>query len=321
MLKPITGTWFEFRHHTEAEGVYWNDACREFTEEEWKELIDDIAALGMKYMPMMCTALVTDDEAEAYFETDIFPMADMKCKDPMRVMFERADKHGIKIFVSCGFYGLYTKPYINIASEEVRIRAFKAMKELYERYGHYNSFYGWYLPDEKWVNPYFSEEFIEYVNIYTAYGRELMPNAKTLIAPYGVADIKADEKFIEQLTRLEVDYVAYQDGVGAGSAAVEKTGDYFKALRKAHDAAGKSKLWADVEFFEFEGERGKSALIPADPKRVMRQIEAVSPYAEEILCYQHQGLMNKPETGAYCGSKGSEELYSAIKEHNDRYLK
>lgn len=318
MLKPVVGTWFEFRHHNAAEGKYWNEICKNFTDEQWEELIADMADLGMKYMPMMCTSLVTNDEAEAYFETDIFPMADMKCKEPMSVMFDAADKYGIKIFVSCGFYGNFNTPYANMISEEVKERAFKAMKELYERYGHHESFYGWYLPDEKWVNPYFSEEFIKYVNAYTAYGRSLMPNAKTLIAPYGVANIIADEKYIEQLTRLDVDYVAYQDGIGVESATVEKSGEYFKALREAHDAAGRSKIWADVEFFGFEGQIYKSALIPANVERVMKQLEAVSPYVDEILCYQYQGIMNKPETKAYCGSGKSEELYNVIKEYNKK---
>ncbi len=317
MLKPVVGTWFEFRHHTACEGKYWDKECAAFTAKQWEEKIAEIASLGMKYLVLMSAALKLPDEEECYFESDIYPMAKLGCDDPMRVMFETCDKYDMKVFVSCGYYGIYVEPYENMTSLEVRGRAFKAMEQLYARYGHYKSFYGWYYPDETCIEGHFQEEFVDYVNVYSAKAHELAPHTKTMIAPYGTNIIVTDDKYVDQLKRLDVDIVAYQDEVGVQKATPEQTAGYYKALKEAHDKAGRSKIWADVEFFDFEGQVYRSALIPADTDRVIKQLEAVSPYVEEILCYQYQGMMNKPGTNAYCGSENSEKLYNAIKEYNE----
>ena len=319
MLKPIIGTWFEFRHHNTAEGKYWNNLCKNFTTEQWSEKIEEIASLGMKYMVLMCTSLVQEDEAESYFETDIFPKADMVCPDPMGTMFDAADKYGINIFVSCGFYGVWTESDNNFTSIEVEKRAFKAMKQVYDKYGHHKSFYGWYFSDEAWIKTYFDEPFIDYVNRYSAYAHTITPSLKTLIAPYGTNSVVADEKYIDQLKRMDVDIIAYQDEVGVKKSTYLQTPEYYKTIREAHDAANCSAFWADMEIFTFEDEVYKSALLPADSARVQKQLEAISPYVDVILCYQYQGMVNKPGTSAYCGAPGSEELYNFIKLHNEKY--
>lgn len=108
---------------------------------------------------------------------------------------------------------------------------------------------------------------------------------------------------------MDVDFVAYQDEVGVRKSSPEETGAYFKALREAHDKAGKSAIWADVELFGFEGDVYRSALIPSDMERVEKQLKAVAPYVDVILCYQYLGMMNAPSTEAYCGHPDSVKLY------------
>ena len=88
---------------------------------------------------------------------------------------------------------------------------------------------------------------------------------------------------------------------------------YCKALKKAHDKANRSKLWADVEVFTFEGDVYKSALLPANIERLKKQLEAVSPYVEEILIFEYQGMFNKPGTIAFCGHPDSIEYYRQYK--------
>ncbi|MBP3361592.1 MAG: DUF4434 domain-containing protein [Clostridia bacterium] len=316
MLKPISGTWFEFRHHNPAEGRYWNEALQGFSSEQWKEKIEEIASLGMEYIVLMASALKDEDREECYFETDIFPFADMKCTAPMDVLFEACEKFGIKVFVSCGFYGVWTDTLNNMTSEAVTERAFKAMEVLYKKYGKYKSFYGWYYPDETCINEYFDERFISYVNRYSEYVHKLAPDTKTLIAPYGTQLAKADGKFIEQLKRLDVDIIAYQDEVGVQKAAPNETKKSYERLSEAHAKAGRAAIWADMEIFEFEGEVYNSALIPAAFERIQKQLDSVSPYVDTILCYQYQGMINKPETPAYCGAEGSAELYRRIRALN-----
>jgi hypothetical protein len=183
------------------------------------------------------------------------------------------------------------------------------MDELCAQYGSHKSFYGWYFPDETCIKGHFLEEFITYVNAYSAHAHKIAPHTKTLIAPYGTNILVADEEYVEQLKQLDVDIIAYQDEIGVRKSTPDQTGAYYKALRAAHDAAGRSALWADMEVFEFEGDVYKSALYPAAMERIEKQITSISPYVDEILIYQYTGMFNKPGTTAYMGHPDSVKLY------------
>ena len=319
MQKPIVGTWFEFWHHNIAEGKYWNPICRHFTAEQWEAKVDEIASVGMKYIVLLATGIGYDDSFECYFHTDLAPFADMACKDPIGALLKAADRNGIKVFVSTGFYGNWTHTMENMTSPEVTARAFKAMEQLWAQYGSHESFYGWYYPDETCIDGHFHPAFLEYVNRYSARARKIAPGTKTLIAPYGTNILKADAEYVEQLKNLDVDIVAYQDEIGVRKSKPEDTAAYYRALREAHDAAGRSALWADMEVFQFEAQVYRSALLPATMERVERQIESIAPYVDEILCYQYQGMFNRPGTIAYCGHPDSVRFYEELAEHNRKY--
>ena len=316
MDKKISGSWFEFRHHTPAEGKYWDKACAEFTAEQWREKVAECAVLGMKYLVLMNTAIVDGDEKYCYFDSDIFPFAKIACRDPMEALLSAADENGIKVFVSCGFYGDRKRPAENMRSPQVKERAFAAMRTLWDKYGSHKSFYGWYFPDETCIIGHFNKNFIKYVNDYSAQAKKIAPGTKTLIAPFGTKIALTDGKFVRQLKEMNVDFIAYQDEVGVKKSTPRQTERYFRRLKKAHDKAGKSRLWADIELFTFEGAVYRSALIPADAERIKKQIDSVAPYAEEILCYQCFGLTNAPESNAFCGHPDSVRLYEELKKIN-----
>lgn len=290
-MKPkIDGTWFEFFHHSKVEGQYWNPQCRNFTEAQWRQLLDCIASCGMEYLVLLCSSLCYCDHAESYFPGGPYPFPeDMACKNPMEVLMDQTSRLGLKVFMSCGFYGDWTKARDNMRDTQVRRRAFDAMKRLNSLYGDYPSFYGWYLPDEIGIDEHFPSFFIDYVNDYRAYIRHLTPDKPLLIAPYGVAKIKFDSVFVEQLRSIDCEFIAYQDGVGIANGCVEAAKTAFRKLKAAHDTAGRSQLWADMEVFRFEGPAYRSALLPADPQRIRAQLAAISPYVEKILVYQYQG--------------------------------
>ena len=124
---------------------------------------------------------------------------------------------------------------------------------------------------------------------------------KILIAPYGTKITTPDDKYVSQLEIIDADFIAYQDEVGVHKSTPDQTGAYFEALRKAHDKAGRSALWADMEVFDFEAEVYHSALVPATIDRIKKQLEAISCHVDEVLCFSTWALMNKPGTNAFCG--------------------
>lgn len=308
-MKRINGTWFEFQHHNIPEGKYWNPICIHFSDEQWRQKIREVNSLGMKYVVLLCTALFD----KAYFKTDIYPRFELAATDPLEAILDEADKCGMKIFMSAGFYGTWTETYNNMVSKEVEKRAFQAMDELFALYGHHDSFYGWYLPDEAWIGGYFNEDFMKFINAYTAHARTLKKGFTNLIAPYGTKDTIPDDKYVKQLESIDIDIIAYQDEVGVQKTTSLETPRFYEGLRKAHDKAGRSALWADMEVFRFEEKVYHSALLPAPIKRIEGQLKAISPYVDEVLIYQYMGLMNQPGTTAFCGHPDSIKLYEDYK--------
>ena len=315
MQRKIDGTFFEFHHHNTPEGKYWNPTIDQFTAENWREKIREISDLGMEYIVLMATALYE----KSYFKSSVFPFADIPCTDPIEELLCEADKCNIKVFLGNGFYGDWRKANHNITSKDVINRSFKAMEELATLYAHHKSFYGWYFPDETCIILNFSKDFLNYVNLCSARCHLLTPEKKTLIAPYGTNLVMASNKFIRQLTELDVDFIAYQDEVGVRKTKVDKTKRLFEKLRIAHDKAGRSELWADIELFDFEGMVYNSALIPAPFKRIQKQIENVAPYADKILGYQYLGLMNPAQSSAFSGHSSSVNLYNDYKAYIPNY--
>lgn len=311
MKRKLDGTFFEFRHHNTAEGKYWNSALEKFSAEQWREKVREISNVGMDYIVLMASSLYD----RSYFPSEIYPLADIPCKDPIEEILSQADECGVKVFIGNGFYGDWTKPHRNITDPQVIKRSFCAMEELTALYGSHKSFYGWYLPDETCIIMRFSEDFTKYVNLCSAECKKLTPEKKLLIAPYGTNLTFTNDKFVKCLSNLDVDFIAYQDEIGVRKTPVWASEKIFERLKKAHDKAARAKLWADIEVFKFEGTVYKSALLPADFKRIERQIKNVSPYAEKILCYQYTGLMNPTSSEAFAGHESSKELYDSYIEY------
>ena len=304
-IKPISGSAFEFQHHATVEGVDWNPALANFTCEQWDLKIKEIAETGMEYLVLMATALYY----RSFYPTTIFPSWKLACGDPLEAVLSAADKYGVKFFVGGGFYGQWDSADIITAPVSARSRL-QAIDQVTRLYSHHKSFYGWYWPNEAFIDRYFSDEFIDYVNTCSRLARQLTPRAQIMIAPYGTRVAVPDDKYAHQLESLDVDIIAYQDEVGVRKSRVEETSAFYEGLRKAHDRARRAAIWAVVEMFEFEGNVYKSALLPARFERILRQMEAVSPWVDKILVYQYQGMMNKPGSHAFCGSPESARLYS-----------
>ena len=308
-LKPITGTFFEFEHGGAAEGKYYNDTLRGFTEEQWRLQVRETAEIGMDTLIILATAL--PNPLRAYFPFDEIPPCDaLACKTPLDVVLDEADKTGQEVFMAVGMYGT-SDTVGNTTTPAIVATALRAMTRLYELYGHHKCFVGWYISDEWCIWDHYDERFISYINTISAHARTLGDNNKVIVAPFGTYCLQADETFVEQLTRLDCYAVAYQDEVGVQRMKTEELAWRYKALARAHKQAGRSKLWVDMEIFSFdEGDPYKSALCPAPWDRIQTQLEAFSPFVEKVVVYSYQGIMTKPDSITRCGHPNAETLYT-----------
>lgn len=307
-IKPIEGSWFEFQHHSLIEGKYWNPTLESFTAEQWDNKIKEIAECGIRYLVLLDTAIY----GKSFYPSQLLPKHKLGCEDPLETVLTAADKYGIRFFISNGFYGEWTNPAFLMKDEATHSLRLKAMNEIANKYAHHKSFYGWYYPNETGINGYYDDIFINYVNSCSKEAYKLTPKAKTLIAPYGTRNVKADEKYLRQLDLLNVDFIAYQDEIGVEKTKVEESAIFFEKLFNMHKKASKARIWADVEMFRFEGKVYQSPLLTASPERIIKQLEAVSPFVEKIFIYQYPGLINKPGSKSYAGTKDSELLYNEL---------
>ncbi len=304
-IKPIRGSWISIwwdddRHY------YWNEACLKWTATQWELAVRDMAELGFKYIVLLAVA----KSGKAFYDTALLPKLEMACEDPIGALLRGADRHRMKVFMSSDWYAEWDERAL-LDPERVKKR-FQMMEELASRYARHRSFYGWYWPNEACLTPYYTENFIRHVNECGAEARRLMPKARTLIAPYGTNKAVCDATYMRQLERVNVDIIAYQDEVGCFRMTPAQSAVAYRTLREAHNNVPQRALWADVEVFDWEGppNRQTSRLIPARFDRLHAQLEAVSPFVDEVLIYQYQGLMNKPGSEAFAGHSESATLYA-----------
>jgi len=308
VLDKIEGCWFEFQHPSFTETKYWNADLLLFTAEQWEDKIREIAACGMRYLVLFDVAAYD----QTFYPSELRPQFRLGCDDPLETVLTAADKHDLMFFVANDFFGNWRDSLEMMSDDDVHRLRVKAMHELVSKYGRHKSFYGWYYPNETGIREHYEDLYIHYVNRCSAEARKLTPQGKILIAPYGTRNISFDDRYLDQLHRLDVDYIAYQDEVGVQKTQVEELPAIFENLRKIHEKAGRSKLWADVEIFAFSGEAYTSNPGPAPSERVIKQLEAVAPFVEKILIYEYIGLLNRPGSKSFAGNPESTQLYQDL---------
>ena len=308
-VKPISGSFIEIEHPNRAERVYTHERLSAFTERAWRAKVRELHGLGIDTLVLLSTAL----RGQAYFPLDGFSFPDhIVCKNVLEVLLDEADKTEQAMYVGVGFYGT-SDSVANSTDPAIVSVAMQAMDTLWKLYGHHPSFVGWYIADEWCLWEHFDERFITYINTVCAKAKELSPTAKVIVAPFGTHCTQIDDVLIEQLTRIEADAIAYQDEVGVKKLGVGQIAARYEALARAHEKAGRSKLWVDTEIFTFEGDVYRSALVPAPFERIKAQLEAVSPFVEKVIAYTCPGIMSAPDSKAPLGPAGSEQLYCEYK--------
>lgn len=80
-------------------------------------------------------------------------------------------------------------------------------------------------------------------------------------------------------------------------------------LSLAEDEKGRSRIWADIELFDFEGDVYSSPAVSATFDRLLVQLEDVSPFVERIAVYQYCGMLSKPGSTAATDHPSAERLY------------
>lgn len=300
LVKPVKGTWLNLPYQ-DVRNKYMNPPHIDANNPDfWEQKIKEYAEIGLSYLIIMSIA----NEQKAYYPSEFMePIYPSGCKSPVAAIMDAADKYNMNVFMSCGWA---INQDDDLRKPEIRAIQQRIMTEAASLFGQHKSFYGWYLPVEDSFEPYLSEHAVDAVNTLAGKARQLTPKAKIMISPYGICHADFDnEKFGEQIKKLKVDIIAYQDEVGCvrEPMPMKRMKAHFKQLNDIHRETN-IRFWANVESFTWEKATNsrESALIPAAFPRYLSQIVGVSQAGvEEIVSFSIYGIYDNPNSPMFIG--------------------
>ena len=309
--RRIGGAWVDIYHHSEAEGRYFNAEMAKMTDADWRELVQAMHAIDMNVL--VITAMFQNYthygkhrieqegyHGKAYYPSRLYPgRMPITSKDPLEAILGEADRLGMHVFPGVGWYAFFDYTPGSLAWHK------KVADELWERYGHHPSFYGWYVSEEIGGNlggtPQRWREIAAFFRDFQAHCRALAPDKPVMLAPncYGVA--YAADAYRKLLPHCDILSPFGFHRMPGGDVSGEEAA---RLLQSLCDETG-AHLWMDLETFVFH--RG-GALYPRPIRGLASDLRRF-PSFEKILCYQFPGLMASAQMSRRPGGEPAVKLY------------
>lgn len=317
--KKIDGAWFGFYHWSEAEGKYWNPELKKATDAQWEEMMEDQSKLDMNIIVIQDVIRnhlayagkhnieIDGYKGLAYYPSDIIPgRFPLAATDPLEAVLTSADRNGMSVFIGVGSYAWFDFTDGSLAWHK------KLADELWAKYGHHDSFYGWYVSEEQdggLADEQARKDIVHFFKEFKAYVNNLAPDKPVMLATNSHHLRGAEDTYRKLLPNLDIlcPFAFHR------MTPTDLTGEQAAAkLQELCNEAG-SHLWMDMEIFDFaEG----NALVPRSIKGVISDLHRF-PNFEKILCYQYPGLLNSPTASIKPGGPNTVKLYLDYKQYLD----
>jgi len=289
---------------------------KDLTDSQWKEQMDSFDELGFKtIIPLAIIQLEhyserfsanVEKEFRAHYPSRIYPTFDMKSEDPVKIILETAEKNGQKVILPFG--NNYT----------LCERRLELMEEIWERYGKYKSFYGWYQALEPHLNLSVDvfQEFFELLEEDRKKADELCPAKPILLSVACSAPAISDAIFhILKQGAFKADIIAPMDILGCTRGRPEQlklNSRSFSALKEALKDT-KTHFWGNCESFDIDGE---GIIVPRylnggfdGHAGFVQQMETARPYCEKLITFEATGIFAKPGLKPEIGGEKAVEQY------------
>lgn len=173
--------------------------------------------------------------------------------------------------------------------------------DLYNKYGSYASFKGWYLSFEvdNWNFPTSVEwnRMKVYYNDVITHIKAMTPTKPVMISPFfntkgGLTTTQWTTMWEYILTGSSIDIIALQDGVGADHAITSQLAVWFAATKTAiTNARPATLLWADTETFNLDFK-------PMEIKMIVDDMLAVQPSVTNYLSFSYNHYMSPQQVNS-----------------------
>jgi hypothetical protein len=276
-MKGITGTFID--------EITWDIPPQNWSFEDWRRDIDAMQAIGIDTLIIIRGGL----RDRCTFPSKVVGWN--QDYDLAGFFFEETARRGMKLF-----FGTYDSASSS-GGHEIRWREEFALnkpfiEEVLARYGHFESFYGWYVTQEFGaIRPGARELFLAIGGLC----KELTPDKKILISPFypsrllypkdPVVPAQFREDWLRTLRGLRVvDYCAFQDG----TAPLSELEAYVAAAHSACEEAG-IILWNNVETFS----RDFPIKFPPQDFRIIKEkLRITDPYVAKHITFEFSHFMS-----------------------------
>lgn len=305
----------------------FREALKSFTDEDWRRYVREMKKIGMNCVIIYDSQQylrLESKELRAHYPSRLLPKSDICADDPIFAILDEAEHTGQKVFLGLGNpFG-----YLGAAEE---------MAELYERYGRFRSFYGWYFATEMRMDVREKKTFQnwERYGALTECARKITPVKPILISPMAMPC----GKFLRYLKKTDFfDVIMPQDWVGQCAFHLRDSKRMHRKLKTACRRAHKH-LWANCESFNFtdtpDGQwknwgctfrnfswDAPRLLVPrfrgggmVGKRGFDRQLAAARPYVEKIMTFALTGFFCTTGFTPPCGGAAAVRQYEDYVEY------
>ncbi|HUD14722.1 MAG TPA: DUF4434 domain-containing protein [Terracidiphilus sp.] len=323
--RTIDGAWIGLIHWSDEEARYWNADLRKLSEQDWQQQIEGMHSLGMdtvvvqqvfqnqEYYGRNDIAKI-GYQGMANYPSQLYPgRSPIASHDALDAILSQADALGMHVFLGVGMYAWFDFSAASLDWHK------NVAAELWRRYGHHPSFYGWYVSEEVYGNLIpdqgeqakvrYRAEIIHFFAEFQAYCRSLAPEKPVMLAPNAHGLLQSQDVWPQVLEHVDILCPFGFARMPEGDLTGEQAAATFKRLcNQTH-----THLWMDLEAFTFEG----SALIPRPVAGLVQDLQQF-PDFEKILCYQYTGIFNVPEARMKPGGARTVVLYEDYLKYLDK---
>lgn len=322
----ISGAWAGIYHWSEIEGKHWNKDIKQMTDSQWQELVRAVKKLDMdmvviqevfrnEYYVGKHSLNVVNYAGKAFYPSRLYlGRMPITAEDPIEAILTEADRQGMQVLVGVGMFA-----WFDFTPESLEWHK-RVAKELWDMYGHHESFYAFYVSEESgggldnWeqtpekrysrknniVN--FFKEFKAWTRTNSfAPGKPVMLATNSFEVPNGMDTYPELMKHLDILCPFGFARMPEVDISGKEAADL---------LQSVCDEAG-AHLWFDLETFLFNPD---NSLYPRPLDEIISDINLFDNF-EKILCYQFPGVFNDPEMSIRIGEERTIELFKGYQEY------
>lgn len=308
--RRLGGAWVDICHHDEATGVPFIVEMRKLTDPQWRELVQAMHDVDQNLLviTMMFQNFTHRGQhkietegyrGKAYYPSQLYPgRMPIASPDPLETILSEADQLGMHVMPGVGCYAFFDFTPASLAWHK------RVADELWRRYGHHRSFYGWYVSEEKVGDLGDSEErheIADFFGEFKAHVRRLAPDKPIMLATNCHHLRGAEDAYRKLLPNVDIlcpfGFHRMMPDDWSGEEAA-------RLLQSLCDETG-CHFWMDMETFVF---RNGVELHPRSIEAVASDLARFTSF-EKTLHYEFPGMMSGPRMSRQPGGPASRRLY------------